>query len=841
MDDQLDVVDKGGTMRLGSYAAQLQPGSQVADAYGDDVVSERHRHRYEVNPRYRDRLEEAGLLCSGISPDGRLVEFIELPGHPFWVGTQAHPEFKSRPDRPHPLFRELVGAALDRGAERARGSTSQSAPIDTDVGRLAESAADTARRARAFRQIGERTRISASFFSVVTGTFVGPDGFTFERDIVRHPGAVSVVPLDSDRAHVLLVRQYRGAGRPAAARDPRRHASTSTASRPSSCARRELAEEVGVRGRDADRARPLLQHPRLLRRGDAALPGPGPRPVEPGRHGSRRSTSIVEVSLGRRSTSSSPSGELVDAKTIIGLLAGSPSPSASDRARLSPHATAPRCRLGVSSRPDVGPSRGLSRHAEEYLTWLAVEQGRARNTIASYRRDLRDYEEFLAGAGAGRVDDADARRRRGATSPSGAASGPPPTSVARALAALRGLHRFCLEEGGATGDPTDGRAPVARLPQPTPKAIDEDEVELLLVDGDRRTTPASLRDRAILEVLYGTGMRISELAGLRSARPRPAPGSCGSSARATRSGSSPSAACARGPRRLARPGRATGARAPARGPGAATPRPSSSERRGRRLTRQGVWGVRQDRRRARRASRTRSTRTCCATRAPPTCSPTAPTSGWSRSCSATPRSPPPRSTRRSRPNCTLLRAGLRARRTRRRTERRRRPSGAGSSLRRAERRPDRRLPRPARGGAQLTRAASCSELGFGEDGSLTYDSNFADSSQVTAERGEAEALAASSGRPSTTSRRRSCKLDQGTYGICEDCGKPISPARLEAKPATRFLHRLRLAFAVTVGSAAGARSASSQQLPHLHHHRRDRRSASSSWRCVTTRYQPGHA
>jgi CTP synthase len=118
MDEQQNVVDKGGTMRLGSYVAQLIPGSLVAEAYGTEVVSERHRHRYEVNPRYRGRLEEAGLRCSGTSPDGRLVEFVELPGHPFWVGTQAHPEFKSRPDRPHPLFRSLVGAALVRAEGR---------------------------------------------------------------------------------------------------------------------------------------------------------------------------------------------------------------------------------------------------------------------------------------------------------------------------------------------------------------------------------------------------------------------------------------------------------------------------------------------------------------------------------------------------------------------------------------------------------------------------------------------------------------------------------------------------------------------------------------------------
>ena len=118
MDEQRDVVDMGGTMRLGSYVAKLKPGSQIEKAYGEPVVFERHRHRYEVNPRLRHKLEDAGLACSGTSPDGRLVEFVELPGHPCWIGTQAHPEFKSRPDRPHPLFMELVGAALDRAEAR---------------------------------------------------------------------------------------------------------------------------------------------------------------------------------------------------------------------------------------------------------------------------------------------------------------------------------------------------------------------------------------------------------------------------------------------------------------------------------------------------------------------------------------------------------------------------------------------------------------------------------------------------------------------------------------------------------------------------------------------------
>jgi len=118
MDSQRGVTDLGGTMRLGAYIAELRPGSRVAAAYGREVVSERHRHRYEFNPRYRSRFEGSGFVCSGASPDGRLVEFIELEDHPFWIGTQAHPEFKSRPDRPAPLFREFIGAALARAEGR---------------------------------------------------------------------------------------------------------------------------------------------------------------------------------------------------------------------------------------------------------------------------------------------------------------------------------------------------------------------------------------------------------------------------------------------------------------------------------------------------------------------------------------------------------------------------------------------------------------------------------------------------------------------------------------------------------------------------------------------------
>lgn len=131
MDSQQNIVsgegDLGGTMRLGAYPATLQPGSIVAEAYGTTDVSERHRHRFEVNQAYRDQFEEAGLHFSGLSPDGTLVEFVELDRaqHPYYVATQAHPEFKSRPTRPHPLFIGLVEAALERKlGKKKEGSNS---------------------------------------------------------------------------------------------------------------------------------------------------------------------------------------------------------------------------------------------------------------------------------------------------------------------------------------------------------------------------------------------------------------------------------------------------------------------------------------------------------------------------------------------------------------------------------------------------------------------------------------------------------------------------------------------------------------------------------------------
>jgi CTP synthase len=110
--EQRNITEKGATMRLGAYPCVLTPGSKAAAAYGAAEISERHRHRYEVNNDFREALTGKGMVISGLSPDKRLVEMIELPGHPYFVGCQFHPEFKSRPQAPHPLFQSFVAAAL---------------------------------------------------------------------------------------------------------------------------------------------------------------------------------------------------------------------------------------------------------------------------------------------------------------------------------------------------------------------------------------------------------------------------------------------------------------------------------------------------------------------------------------------------------------------------------------------------------------------------------------------------------------------------------------------------------------------------------------------------------
>jgi CTP synthase len=135
MDSQRQVTDMGGTMRLGAYPCRLRAGSRAQQAYGVSEISERHRHRYEVNNAYRDILAEQGLRFSGVSPDGNLVEMIELPEHPHFLACQFHPELKSRPMRPHPLFAAFIRAAVERRTATSNGRSEpryiDQAPIKT--------------------------------------------------------------------------------------------------------------------------------------------------------------------------------------------------------------------------------------------------------------------------------------------------------------------------------------------------------------------------------------------------------------------------------------------------------------------------------------------------------------------------------------------------------------------------------------------------------------------------------------------------------------------------------------------------------------------------------------
>jgi CTP synthase len=133
LDEQFHITDKGGTMRLGSYPCQLQEGSRAQQAYESTLIHERHRHRYELNNLYRQQLEDHGFMVTGVSPDGNLVEVIELRSHPWFVAVQCHPEFKSKPIKAHPLFREFVQASLDQRERRNNGGGSRSRPQMSSV------------------------------------------------------------------------------------------------------------------------------------------------------------------------------------------------------------------------------------------------------------------------------------------------------------------------------------------------------------------------------------------------------------------------------------------------------------------------------------------------------------------------------------------------------------------------------------------------------------------------------------------------------------------------------------------------------------------------------------
>ena len=118
MPDQSESIAKGGTMRLGRYPCKVKPGTLLHQCYGEELIGERHRHRYEFNNEYRQAMEEAGLVISGTSPDNQIVETVEIPGNDYFIGVQFHPEFKSRPNRAHPLFYGLIKASLEHIEKR---------------------------------------------------------------------------------------------------------------------------------------------------------------------------------------------------------------------------------------------------------------------------------------------------------------------------------------------------------------------------------------------------------------------------------------------------------------------------------------------------------------------------------------------------------------------------------------------------------------------------------------------------------------------------------------------------------------------------------------------------
>jgi CTP synthase len=193
-------VDMGGTMRLGLYPCRMVRGSKAEEAYGDHLVFERHRHRYEVNNRFRRRLEEAGLSFSGTSPDQRLVEIVELADHPWFVAGQFHPEFRSRPTRPHPLFRDFVGAAAELADRRDGQATAGRAGRGSRPGRPAARPAHLdeptpprpAARVGVSDLVGGHERLAESF----GGDDEGAEGFTpsvvasndDHEPIIRLPG-----------------------------------------------------------------------------------------------------------------------------------------------------------------------------------------------------------------------------------------------------------------------------------------------------------------------------------------------------------------------------------------------------------------------------------------------------------------------------------------------------------------------------------------------------------------------------------------------------------------------------------------------------------------------------
>ena len=359
MPDQAEVTEKGGTMRLGSYQAVLQPDSKVAKAYGTLAVTERHRHRFEFNNRYKSRLEAVGLVCSGMSPDGRLVEFVELADHPYWVATQAHPEFKSRPDRPH-----LSSASWWRRRSSGRRGASRTCSTSTP---------SPSGAVPGFRRVSEEELLRAWLFRV-------------DRFHVRRPRRRAVRPLrrppprrgvrraGARRRHGHAGPPVPGRGGRHGARDPRRHPRQRGTRR-----RRHGPARAGrggrPRGGDVGAADRHLEHAGGQRPAHDDLPGDRPHAVPSRPDGiEERFMSVERIRLAD-----------LDALVADGTLQGR-----DDGARALPGPRPP------GRHGPAAVTAALPRPAEEFLSWLEVERGRSPRTLAAYRRDLAAYEASVA-------------------------------------------------------------------------------------------------------------------------------------------------------------------------------------------------------------------------------------------------------------------------------------------------------------------------------------------------------------------------------------------------------------------------------------------------------------
>ena len=339
--------DLGGTMRLGTYPAHLTAGSVLArDLRHATRVDERHRHRYEVNNAYREQLEEAGLRFAGTSPDGTLVEFVELPAdvHPYYVSTQAHPEFLSRPHRAHPLF--AGPGRVPRSTPSAPPGWSRSSARRRprrcrrrDAGR-----ADGARRGAGGPAASDVRSSTASGSSRAwSGTSCATPSTSARagrsrREYIQHPGAVAVVALD-DRGRVLLIQQYRHpvgtfewelpAGLLDVAGEP-----------PWQAAARELHEEADLEAGRWDVLMDYYASPGRGERGAADLPGPRPRPTcrtATGTPARARSSACPRAgSTSTRPTTPCCAASCTTRRAVIGILAAHAA-RARDWSTLRPH------------------------------------------------------------------------------------------------------------------------------------------------------------------------------------------------------------------------------------------------------------------------------------------------------------------------------------------------------------------------------------------------------------------------------------------------------------------------------------------------------------------------